>query len=177
MFGYKYYLGYSIERMTASLEEARRTLEPSVIAELTSLDRRIISTKELVSSHKILSPLLEFLEDSTPLDVRFRDFSYSSVDGNLEIRLKGEARSYAVLALQADIFSRSDNFKNPIFSDLTLNDRGEVLFSFQATVDPRLLSYERGLEIQEAQPTPILETSEPEGEASSSPDSLDVSEN
>ncbi|MEX2013640.1 MAG: hypothetical protein WD897_01875 [Parcubacteria group bacterium] len=146
VFGYKFYLNYSIEQMGVDLENARATIEPEVIRELTRLDNRIISFKQLVSEHQILSPLFEFLEVSTLKTVRFSDFRYSVTEKGIELSMMGEARGYAALALQADIFNGSQYFKDSIFSNLSLNDRGDVNFSFKTTVDPSLVSYQREVE-------------------------------
>ena len=141
MFGYKFYLKYRIETMGVDLERARATLEPETIRELTRLNDRMISTQELISKHHILTPLFEFLEKSVPIRVRFSNFRYSVTEKGLELSMRGEARGYAALALQADIFSKSQYFKDSIFSDLNLNERGDVDFSFKAIVDPNLVSY------------------------------------
>ncbi|MFZ2484500.1 MAG: hypothetical protein WAX80_02315 [Minisyncoccia bacterium] len=141
VFGYKFYLNYRIDKMGTDLENARASLQPEVISELTRLDNRIISANELLSTHRALIPLFEFLEVSTPRTVRFTEFRYSVSNQGLELIMRGEARGYAALALQADILNKSQYFKNPIFSDLTLNDRGDVRFSFKAIVDPYLVSY------------------------------------
>lgn len=143
IFGYKFYLIYHIDKMGADLDQARSTLQPEIIDELTRLNNRIISTKNLISEHRVVTPLFEFLEISTPRTVRFRDFNFSMTEGDIGLQMKGEAQGYVVLALQADIFSRSEYFKDPIFSDLSLNDRGEVTFIFRTTIDASLISYER----------------------------------
>ena len=146
MFGYKFYLKYSIAKMGVDLENARATLQPEIIRELTRLDNRIISSQELIAQHKILSPLFEFLEISTPRTVRFSDFRYSMTPQGLELSMTGEARGYAALALQSDIFNKSQYFKDSIFSNLKLNTKGDVIFSFRAVVDPSLVSYQREVE-------------------------------
>lgn len=148
MFGYKFYLKYRIDQMSASLETAlgRIQPEPGIIRELIRFDNRIVSTKKLASEHLVLSSLFEFLEVSTPKTVRFSSFSYSMSNEGLELSMNGEARGYAALALQADIFSKSQYLKNSIFSDLNLNGKGDVNFSFKATVDPSLVSYKRQVE-------------------------------
>ena len=146
MFGYKFYLKYSIAKMGVDLENARATLQPEIIRELTRLDNRIISSQELIAQHKILSPLFEFLEISTPKTVRFSDFRYSMTPQGLELSMTGEARGYAALALQSDIFNKSQYFKDSIFSNLKLNTKGDVIFSFRAIVDPSLVSYQREVE-------------------------------
>ncbi|MDO8729301.1 MAG: hypothetical protein Q7K26_05470 [bacterium] len=146
MFGYKFYLKYSIEQMGTDLENARATLQSDVIRELTRLDNRILSSQKLITEHQILSPLFSFLEMSTPKTVRFNDFHYTKTQEGLELLIKGEARGYATLALQSDIFNKSQDFKDSIFSDLKLNAKGDVNFSFKTIIDPNLLSYQREVE-------------------------------
>ena len=148
MFGYKFYLKYRIETMGIDLQMARATLEPETIRELTRLNDRIISIQDLISKHYVLTPLFEFLGVSTPRTVRFSNFRYSMTGQGLELSMSGEARGYAALALQADIFSKSQYFKNPIFSNLNLNERGDVSFSFKTIVDPNLVSYTREVELK-----------------------------
>lgn len=146
VFGYKYYLKYSIENMGTALEEARTNLEPETISELTRLNSRLVSTKKLVLNHRAITPLFEFIEASTPKTVRFNTFSFTATDAGVELSMNGEARGYSALALAADIFNKSEAFKNPVFSDLKLDLKGDVIFSFKATVDPNLILYSRQIE-------------------------------
>lgn len=140
--GYKFYLKYSIDNMGADLEEARSALQPDTIRELTRLDNRIASTKELVAGHSVLTPLFEFLEESTPKTIRFSDLRYEVSGTGIVLSLIGEARGYAALAFLADTFNKSPYFENPTFSNINLNEKGDVNFTFESTVDPDLVSYE-----------------------------------
>ncbi len=176
VFGYKFYLKYSIEKMGTALDEARLALQPEVIDELTRFDNRIISTKELVSKHRLVIPIFEFLEVSTPRTVRFSDFRYSVIAQGLEIQMKGEARGYAALALLADIFNKSESFKNPLFGDLSLNDRGEVIFSFTAVVDENLISYQREVELSDTD-FPVTPPAETDSTSSSQASSSQATQN
>ncbi|MEK7461488.1 MAG: hypothetical protein AAB586_00225 [Patescibacteria group bacterium] len=146
VFGYKFYLKYSIEQMGADLENARLTLQPEVISELTRLDNRIVSSQELIAQHLILSPLFKFLEISTPKTVRFTDFNFLKTPQGLELSILGEARGYATLAFQADVLNKSQYFKNSIFSNLSLNEKGDVIFSLKTILDPALTLYLREAE-------------------------------
>ena len=146
VFGYKFYLKHSLENMETALAKARADLQPETIGELTRLDNRLSFTKELVSKHKVLTPLFEFIEMSTVRTVRFNSFRYSMAEGGIELSLNGEARGYVALALQADIFNKSNFFINPVFSDLILNSKGDIVFSFKATVDPNQVLYTRQIE-------------------------------
>src|SRR3989344_2575657 len=148
IFGYKFYLKYRIEQMGSDLEKTLVTIrpEPKIIRELIRFDNRLASTKELISKHYILTPLFEFLEISPPVTVRFNNFSYVMNEQGLKLSIRGEARGYAAVALQADIFNKSSYFKNLVFSNLTLNEKGDVNFSLEATVDDNLVSYHRMVE-------------------------------
>lgn len=145
-FGYKFYLKYRISQMDTDLQQAQATLKPEIIRELTRLDARIISTKALIATHPVLSPLFEFLETSTPKTVRFTDFNYVLGKDGLELHMRGEAKGYTALAFQADIFNKNQYFKTPIFSDFELNSKGDVTFSFKTIIDPEMVSYQKDID-------------------------------
>lgn len=140
--GYKYFLKYRISQMGQELVDARAALQTETVDELIDASDRIVSTRELLKNHKVLSPLFDFLEQATPKTVRYTEFNYANTNKGLELRLKGEAKSYGALAAASDIFNRSQNFSNPVFSDLTLDSKGNVTFSVTATVNPTFVSYE-----------------------------------
>ncbi len=144
VFGYEWYLKSSIRKMGEDLVGARTSLEPEVIYKISSLDERIVSTKRLLDSHIILSPLFEFLENSTVRTVRFTNFDYNSTDGILSLNMKGEARGYSALALQSEILNASPYLRDVVFADLSLNNQGMVNFSFKAKLDPSIISFNKG---------------------------------
>jgi len=146
VFGYKMFLSYRIESMGRQLEEARAALEPETVTELIRLSDRIASTEKLIKNHRIISPVFDFLEASTPSSVRYTEFNFNVTPRGLELNLNGEAQGYAALASAATVFDRSDsNFRNAAFSDLRLDTKGNVVFTLKLEVDPALLSYERFL--------------------------------
>jgi hypothetical protein len=146
-FGYKYFLSYRIEQMGAELESARAALQPEAVTELIRLNSRIVSTKALIENHRIITPVFEFIEAATPLNVRYTSFNFNLTPSGLDLDLRGEAQSYAALAAAAEIYSRANsNFRNPTFSNLELDASGNVLFSLQMEVEPALLSYARMVE-------------------------------
>ncbi len=144
-FGYGFYLDSSIANMAVALERGRAELEPETVNELIRLDDRINSTGDLISTHTLLSPLFKFLEASTVKSVRFTDFNYALTAKGLELSMRGEAKSYSALALQADIFEKSGHLNELSFSDLSLDTKGNVIFSFKAKVASTLLSYQRAV--------------------------------
>lgn len=152
VFAYEKYLNYSIDKMGAELQSARGEVESEATRELIRLDARINSTKNLLASHVVISPLFDFLEDSTLSSVRFTDFDFSNSAKGIELSMSGQARSYSSLALQADVLSKSQYLKNQVFSDLDLDDKGNVIFSYKAVIDPSLVAYRRVIESQTTQP-------------------------
>ena len=156
LFGYEKYLLSSIAQRGDDLNKAREALNPGTIRDLLKLNSRIVSTQDILSKHTVLSPLFDFLESSTYKSVRYTVFNFSN-DKDLTITLSGQARGYAAVALQADTLSRSKYILNPVFSDLTLDDKGNVLFSFKASLSPDIISYKRQIDSGELQ-TNLLDT-------------------
>ena len=157
VFGYKFYLEYSIKAMAAELEAAKASIEEETVKEIMRLNNRILATEDLIDSHLVISPLFSYLESSTLRNVRFTEFSYSAKDNAMVLRMRGEARGYAALAQQAEIFKKNKDFKNPVFSNLTLDDKGNVVFVFTTEVNSGLLSYGREVERVNTtlSPTPV----------------------
>ncbi len=148
--------------MSAELESGRAALEPETVSDLIELNDRINSTQDLISKHTLLSPLFKFLEASTVKNVRFEGFNFGVAEkGLLKLSMRGQARSYSALASQAEIFNQSKILKDITFSDLTLDEKSNVIFSFDAVVDEAALSYERtmtGAPVVVPVPVPKLPT-------------------
>ncbi len=143
--GYKFYLGYSIKAMGEELETLRAEISAGAVDELVDLNSRIVSTEALLKSHRTLSPVFAWLETATPKTVRFAEFNYSTGKTGPELSVRGEAKSYAALAFAANTIYQNENFKNPAFSDIRLDEKGNVTFSLRMTISPQFLSYERNL--------------------------------
>lgn len=148
VFAYEFYLKSNISRMGNNLAVARQSLEPETIKKIADLDNRLISTKEILERHVVLSPLFGYLETSTLRTVRFTLFDFKTTEKGLELSMRGQARGYSAVALQSEIFNKSPYFKEPIFADLDLDDKGNVTFSFRAKLDPSIVSYRKGVESQ-----------------------------
>ena len=171
VFLYQQYLQRSIENKKDSIDRARAAFEPSLIRDLSRLDARIESAKEILSTHLAPSTVFSLLEDLTLQNVRFTNFSYEATDGGIgKLKLRGIARSFNAIAQQSNLIGASIVVHDPIFSNLGLDDKGNVTFDFTATVDARLLSYKEQIsapgserdsnEAVETQPTSTPPTTE-----------------
>jgi hypothetical protein len=169
VFLYTFYLNYSIARMGEELESARASLSVSTINEILRLDARIVSTDELLKKHRVLSSVFDFLESSTPKSVRFTEFSYETTKDGPQLILRGEAESYAALALEADIIGKSQNLENPVFSELELDDKGNVAFLVKAVPSSQTLLYQSLVERSASGPRATTSTSTPRTSTTTAP--------
>ncbi|MBX4198977.1 hypothetical protein KW800_01725 [Candidatus Parcubacteria bacterium] len=143
VFGYEKYLDSRINAMNGDLAAARATLKPEVITDISRLDQRLVATQVLLNKHIVLSPLFDYLENATLKGVRFTEFQYLTTEQGLTLNMRGEAKGYAAVSLQAQVFNKSPYMKQPIFSDLDLDDKGNVTFSFKVKLDPSIVSYKK----------------------------------
>jgi hypothetical protein len=162
VFGYERYLNGRISNMQAVLESARESLDPELIKELSRSNARIMSAKEILSRHVAITTFFSLLQSLTLQSLRFTDFSFSSLgDRGIIVQMSGESRDYKTVALQSKIFSENPYIINPFFSDLTLNEEGNITFKFQARLVGDFLLYERGFEASPVntspQPPPVEE--------------------
>lgn len=140
-FLYERFLLTSIKNKEATLERAKSAFEPELIRELSRVDAKFAIGAQLLDEHVAPSGLLDLLEDVTLESVRFTSFSYLSDPEGIHLVMRGEARSFASVALQSDELGRNRSLRDTAFSGLTLDERGNVQFTVTATVDPALVSY------------------------------------
>ncbi len=149
VFLYQNILKSQIESRMADLERTKGAFEPSVIQELRRLDKRIEVAKILLDRHIAASTLFDTLQRSTVQSLRFEAMTLSSANekGDLSVLIKGQAKSYASVAYQSDILGKTKGIKNPVFSDLNLDQRGNVVFNLKALVGADFLNYKNTVSI------------------------------
>ncbi len=140
-FLYDRFLGISLAHKKEDLEKVKSAFEPELIRKLSRLDSKLHTSQTLLNSHIALSSFFELLENMTLESIRFKTFSYIAGDTDIRISMQGEALSYAAIALQSDEFAKQRFIREPVFSGLDLDDKGNVIFTVTAFVDPALLSY------------------------------------
>ncbi len=145
VFFYKSHLVSAIGEMDVSLAAARKSFEPEFIAEASRLNARIEAARALLGTHLAVSPFFDILEKKTLENVRFTEFSFSVVGKMMQVSMTGQAKSFNSVALQSDVFGAEHAFVDPVFGNFTLDDEGNVIFSFEAKIDPDLLLYGEGV--------------------------------
>ena len=148
---YKGILAKKITDMENTLNLASNRFEPSKITELQNFDKRLISSSEILSKHITIIPIFNALEQLTMKSVRFTNFSYSlgegknDADEKIDVKMSGIAIGYRSIALQSDLFAKNKNLIDPIFSNLTLDNSGNVIFDLEFSVNPSFVNYKQTL--------------------------------
>jgi hypothetical protein len=146
IFFWKSLIVKDIDVKKATLERARDAFEPDLIKKIIRLDSRIESGEKLLASHVSVTRLFDVLSTITLRGVRFRDFNFSYLaEDKIEVGMKGQAQSFAAVAIQSDFFNQQKYLKNTMVGDLALEPSGLISFSVRTTVDPSLVSYSGGL--------------------------------
>ncbi len=142
---YKGVLTGNVTKMEKDLNLAKNSFEPTEISKLQILDKRLNSSNEILSSHIAISPIFEALEALTLKTIRYTKFSYDLSDNGILVKMSGQAVGYRSIALQADLFSKNKNLIDPNFSNLTLDNQGNVLFDLEFSVDKNFVNYKEAL--------------------------------
>ena len=131
------------------INDARNGIGTDFLATTKRLDARISGVQALLGKHIVVTPIFQALQDTTLRNVQYKTFTYAFVPdpktkGTLvEVTLTGTAKSYSTIALQSDAYTKSSLIRNPIFSNLTVDDKTNAIsFKLVFTVLPSALSYE-----------------------------------
>ncbi len=138
-----------------SLARNKESFNISLIEDLKKASAKLDLTRNLVKSHASVSEVFNIIGALTIEGVRFDNLSYDGPTGNGEsgtlakVSLKGVAKGYSSIAFQSDVFGKSSQLgtnkviKNPLLSDMSLDQNGNVAFNFSANIDPQLFTYEK----------------------------------
>ncbi len=148
LYVYKGVLTKNIADMENTLTLAKNRFEPSKITELQTLDKRLRAATTILGKHIVVTPIFEALSALTMKTVRYTKFSYTiGADKNstINVQMSGVAIGYSSIALQSDLLATNKNLIDPIFSNLTLDNNGNVIFDLAFSVDPSFVNYEQTL--------------------------------
>jgi len=148
-----------IVKMENDLSLAKNRFEPSKIIQLQVLDKRLNASSEILSKHIAISPIFKALQAVTMKTIGYNKFSYDFDDSkNIKVKVKmsGTAVGYRSVALQSDLFTKNKYLIDPVFSNLLLDDKGNVLFDLEFSVDPNFVDYKKMLETTSEESPSIL---------------------
>ena len=156
LYFYKGIMEKNIQNMNGQLTLAKNSFEPSKITQLQVLDKRLRASNTLLSGHITVSPIFEALQSLTMKTVRYSKFTYSfGDDGKIDVKMSGQAVGYRSIALQSDLLTTNKDLIDPVFSNLSLDDKGNVLFDLDFSVDPSFVNYKQTLLTEASNPVTV----------------------
>jgi hypothetical protein len=161
LYFYKSVLQSTVIKMQSDLSLAQNRFEPSKITQLQVLDTRLKAATDILTKHIAISPIFAGLQGSTLKTVRYTKFTYTYTgdkNATVDVKMQGEAIGYRSIALQADLFTQNKFMIDPVFSNLALDDKGNVKFDLDFSIDPSYVDYEQELKTNTT-PTTTTSTS------------------
>ena len=151
-FVWKNVLIKSQENYKIQLADSEKRFNTSLIEDLKRANTKIDLGKQLINNHLAVSEIFSIISKLTIAGVRFSSFDFSSPtkdsDG-IKVSMKGTGNSFSAIAFQSHVFGQSQKYgsnkvlKNPALSDLSLDQNGNVGFTFTTTINPADLSYSK----------------------------------
>ncbi len=153
LYFYKAILVKDVKVLEGSLvsTSTNNELELVTITKMKALADRLNASNEILSKHIAVSPIFEALQALTMKTVRFKSFNYTLPEdsaGKVAIKMSGVAIGYRSVALQADLFAKNKNLIDPVFSNLQLDDKGNVTFDLTFFVDQSFANYQKAFLIK-----------------------------
>lgn len=151
MYFYKVSLAKSVESKKSDLLTAKEAFEGNFITEIQNFDRRLTAANQILANHILVSPIFDALAQATLKSIQFTKFTHSvkgsGPSAQIQVQLEGRVDNYtdlayAHLALESDALTQNKYIKDPVFSNITLDEQtGSVLFNLTFTIDPSYILY------------------------------------
>jgi hypothetical protein len=136
-------------KLEDSIKQAQDGIGTEFVSDMKRLNSRIDGVKDLIKNHIVVTPIFDALQASTLRSVQYKDFSYTIKNDTttktsvVAVDLTGTAKNYATIALQSDAFSTNALIKNPVFSNLTVDDKTRTInFKLNFSVSVSDLAYQ-----------------------------------
>lgn len=154
MFMWQIKLKKDIVSQVEVMQQAKKSFDENFIKEASRLDSRIKESAGMLENHIAPSAIYALLEEYTLQTVGFSRFSFrDNQDGTIGISGSGEAARFESIVLQSDSFGKSGYLRNVVFTDWRPDEKNEkVSFSFEATLDPKLVLYRNSLSFVNTDP-------------------------
>lgn len=158
IYFYKTVTEKSITEKEQDLTTAKDRFEPAKISQLQTVNKRIRAATAVLTKHVAISPIFQALGAITMKTVRFSKFDYELTGDStplVKVKMSGEGVGYRSIALQADLFSKSKYFIDPVFSNLNLTQKGNVQFDLEFMVEPSFIDYQELVRAENTEAAPV----------------------
>jgi hypothetical protein len=144
LFLYEQSINSNITQMQKDLVLSKERFDPTQIQKFQVLDKRLKASTDILNKHIVVTPIFLALEELTMKSIRYTKFDYTlgtPEQPNILVKMSGVANDYRSVALQSDLYAKNKNMIDPVFTKLSLDDSGKVMFDLDFLVDPKFLNY------------------------------------
>lgn len=164
IFAYSEITKKNVEEKISIIVKARDgLLSEKDISEFEDMDKRLATTRAILSGHVAVSELLYTLEDITYANVQYTDVLYglaqsgagrrstqstqNETDGSKPLTIKGLVPDFATVAVQNDQLLKHEAMLHPTVTELEQEkDSDAITFSIDAMVKPSLVRFGSAIE-------------------------------
>jgi hypothetical protein len=146
LYFYENILNNNIQTKEKELTLAKERFEPAKINQLQVLGKRLEAANLILAKHVAISPIFESLQKITMKTIRYTKFNYelgNDQDSKIKVKVSGQAIGYRSIALQSELLTKDKNFIEPVFSNLSLDEKGNVIFDLEFFVNPNFVNYKK----------------------------------
>ena len=155
---YFYITSRGLVERVGGIKEGSRELDKSIKnkeEELLIFQRRISDISSLISGHKNVGKIFDFINKNTIPAVWFDEFKYDETEIG-SFLISGELQSFFLIEQQIVVFRSQDLVKDARLEKVSINEEsGLIEFSIRITLKPEAFVFEAGslLEVE----TPIIQ--------------------
>ncbi len=137
-YAYFYFQGKNMsQRITEISQKLQKTEEEKALEnDLLSKEKKIEDFKKLLSGHKKIINVFNFLQERTHPQVWFSNFNFEGSGGSVSVEAKAknfEAAGQQLLTLRKESILKTINL-----SELSTGEQGGVVFSLNLTFDSQI---------------------------------------
>ena len=134
----------NISQMQNDLVLSKERFNPAQIQSFQVLDKRLKSSTDILNQHIVITPIFQTLQELTMKSIQYTKFDYTlgtPEQPDILVKMSGVANDYRSVALQSELYAKNKNLIDPVFTKLSLDDSGKVMFDLDFSVDPKFLNY------------------------------------
>lgn len=135
---YKQYLTNQREKLAQDIKKKEGEFDQVQIQKWSRTAEAIDLAKTVLQRHSYVSNAFAFIQKNTLPDIRYSKFSFDAE--NKTITLGAEAKSYAAMAAQRQIFVTNPAISAAAVGDFDLDKAGRILFTVDLIINPSLLT-------------------------------------
>lgn len=134
---YKKSANSNIKKLLAEVEKQKEEFEPALINELVSTATAIKAAKEVISGHRVASPVFDILEKNILKEVELTGFR-ETAEG---LTIDGEALGLRKLVEQTIVLRQDPRVRTLTLQKINPAEGGKILFTIEVLLNSDVLTF------------------------------------